>query len=269
MIFLIFKISVTLQEVSEQLKMLRDQLVEKDANLDGANTAKINLESKLTKLQEDFDIQTRDFAVLRQDHNEISSKVKTERELRTGFEEKLRTTEKSSKDSCDILKTQKREISSLKQSLEAQQKVICEQESNISALENELVGVERLAKRYNEMESLLEEYLNRFKEFEAREEQLVEESQKKDELIAELRNDLDPLHEDAKTYREKYEGLLAIVEPYRDQLEMFEAEKAALLNQNKEAKVEVQKLAAQVICPSFPPTQFSLIYFSVLDCFDR
>ena len=64
--------------------------------------------------------------------------------------------------------------------------------------------------------------------------------------IAKLRQELDPLQEETDTYKEKYEALLLMIEPFKEQLEAFELEKAALLSQNQEAKGEVKKLASQV-----------------------
>jgi hypothetical protein len=37
-----------------------------------------------------------------------------------------------------------------------------------------------------------------------------------------------------------------MIEPFKEQLEAYETEKEALLNQNQEAKGEVKKLATQV-----------------------
>merc|ERR1712001_717577 len=45
------------------------------------------------------------------------------------------------------------------------------------------------------------------------------------------------------TYKEKYEALNTMIEPFREQLESYEMEKDALLTQKKEAQGQVQKLA--------------------------
>ena len=47
------------------------------------------------------------------------------------------------------------------------------------------------------------------------------------------------------TYKEKYEALSYLIEPFKDQLESFEMERDALLARNKEAEGEVKKLATQ------------------------
>jgi len=49
-------------------------------------------------------------------------------------------------------------------------------------------------------------------------------------LIKQLRLELDPLQEESQTYKEKYEALQAMIEPFKDQLESYEMEKAALLS---------------------------------------
>ena len=38
-----------------------------------------------------------------------------------------------------------------------------------------------------------------------------------------------------------------MIAPFKEQLELFEMERVALLNQNKETKGEMKKLSAQVI----------------------
>ena len=67
----------------------------------------------------------------------------------------------------------------------------------------------------------------------------------KNDLIINLRNELDPLQEETETYKEKYDALCRLVEPFKEQLESFEMEKAALQERNKEAEGEVKKLATQ------------------------
>ena len=77
--------------------------------------------------------------------------------------------------------------------------------------------------------------------------------------------ELDPLHEESQTYKEKYEALQAMIEPFKDQLESYEMEKAALLSQNQEAKGEVKKLASQV--KNIPKYQTLQIFLTFLRSF--
>jgi len=46
-------------------------------------------------------------------------------------------------------------------------------------------------------------------------------------------------------FRSKYEALFAMVEPFKDQLEDYEAEKAALIRQNTVTAEKMKDLAAQ------------------------
>ena len=46
-------------------------------------------------------------------------------------------------------------------------------------------------------------------------------------------------------FREKYEALCAMVEPFREQLEAFEVEKSALESQNKARESDLRQLATQ------------------------
>ena len=46
-------------------------------------------------------------------------------------------------------------------------------------------------------------------------------------------------------FREKYEALCAMVEPFREQLEAYEVEKSALESQNKARESDLRQLATQ------------------------
>lgn len=70
---------------------------------------------------------------------------------------------------------------------------------------------------------------------------------KKDALIDQLRTELDPLQETSQSYKDKYEALLQMIEPFREQLESYEVEKSALLSQNDEAEGKIHELATQVL----------------------
>ena len=60
-----------------------------------------------------------------------------------------------------------------------------------------------------------------------------------------MRKELDPLQEDAQSYKEKFEDLTRMIEPFREQLESFEMERTALLADKKEAQGQMEKLADQ------------------------
>ena len=236
-----------LQEANEELKLVQDQLEENASKFSLIHSAKVSVESRLRDLQHDLDIRDRDLAVAKQDNDDLSSKLKAEVKLRSDLEKKVKLSKEEEKSAADKAEAQAEEIRSLRLSLEAQQTLVAEYESKIGSLEEDLDGVNKLYDRYSEMETLLEEIMEEKKDIEARESDLVEKCRMKDQLIAELRNEVDPLQEQTQTYKERYEALVAMIEPFKEQLESFEMEKAALLNQNQEAKGEVKKLSAQVI----------------------
>ena len=137
------------------------------------------------------------------------------------------------------------EVTSLNSMLEEKKRVIKDYESKIKELGYELKGSEIFISRFKEMESLLEEYMSEVKELEEKDALNKKEIKVKNDLIVNLRNELDPLQEETETYKEKYEALCRLVEPFKEQLESFEMEKAALQERNKEAEGEVKKLATQ------------------------
>lgn len=238
--------SALLQEANEELKLVQDQLEENASRFNLIQSAKASVESRLRDLQRDFDERGRDLAVARQDNDDLSSKLKAEIKLRSDLDKKVELSKEENKVADDKAEALAEEISSLRLSLEAQQTLIGEYETKIGGYEDDLEDANKLYDRYNEMETLLEEIMEEKKELENRESDLVQKCRMKDELIMELRNEVDPLQEQTQTYKERYEALVAMIEPFKEQLESFEMEKAALLNQNQEAKGEVKKLSAQV-----------------------
>merc|ERR1719322_1473399 len=129
--------------------------------------------------------------------------------------------------------------------LEEKKRTIKGHESKIKELQYELKGSEIFISRFKEMESLLEEYMNDVKELEEKDALNKKEIKVKNDLITNLRNELDPLQEETETYKEKYEALCRLIEPFKEQLESFEMERIALQERNKEAEGEVKKLATQ------------------------
>ena len=53
------------------------------------------------------------------------------------------------------------------------------------------------------------------------------------------------MQENAQSYKEKYEALCTMIEPFREQLESFETERNALLAEKKEAQGQIKKLAME------------------------
>ena len=51
--------------------------------------------------------------------------------------------------------------------------------------------------------------------------------------------------QEEESYKAKFEALSTMIEPFKEQLESYELEKAALLNRNQEVQGEVKKLASQ------------------------
>ena len=85
------------------------------------------------------------------------------------------------------------EVTSLNSMLEERKRVIRAHENKIKGLEDELKGTDIFISRFKEMESLLEEYMNDVKELEEKEASNKKQIKVKDDLISNLRNELDPL----------------------------------------------------------------------------
>ena len=233
--------NVQLQEATNQITSFKSQVVNlKDRNveleyrLDSLNgTNKCSLE-EIAELQEKLKTRCDEIEQL----NEHTLTLKD-------LEVKLKNTEiESNRAKLDVA-NKIEEISNLSGSLIAKQNIIREYEKKTEYLKDDLKDAEIVFSRCQEMESLLKEYMNDVKELEEKTESNKKEIKIKDDLIHSLRSQLDPLQEETQTYKEKYEAICNLIEPFKEQLDSFEVEKAVLLEKNKEAEVEVKKLATQ------------------------
>ena len=70
----------------------------------------------------------------------------------------------------------------------------------------------------------------------------MDKIKEKDKIIVILRQEIDPLQENAQSYKEKYEALCKMIEPFREQLESFETERHALIAEKRETHGKMTKL---------------------------
>ena len=137
------------------------------------------------------------------------------------------------------------EISSLTLSLEAQQKLIAEKETEVMIYKQEKLQAEQDNSKMDDLQDKLTAQDDEIAQLKHKEEAIVKQNADNEKLIGILRSELDPLQENAKTFKEKYEALSKMVEPFREQLESFEVERNALLAQNKQKQSEMSKLASE------------------------
>ena len=122
----------------------------------------------VTKLQKDV-----------KDSNEKSAMFKmSEKE-----KEKLKTS----------LEIKAEEIASLNLSLEAQQKLIAEKESQVIKMQHDLAQSEQLSKKLDNFQNKLVEQDEEIHKFKIQEEKFEHQVEEKDKIIGILRQELDPL----------------------------------------------------------------------------
>ena len=244
----ILQLQAEMDQTNVQLNEATNKLTSLKSQIGGLSDQNAELENRYDNLDANHKISLEDLATIRQDLEtkcaEIK-KLKEQTEKMKNLESQLQSTEIENSSSKVELRKKSEEISSLNLSLEAQQRIIGEYEKKIEELEGDLKGTENFLRRFNEMESLLKEYMNDVKELEEKNSSNQKLIKVKDGLISNLRAELDPLQEETQTYKEKYEALLHLIEPFKEQLDSFEMEKAVLLARNKEAEGEVKKLATQ------------------------
>ena len=108
-----------------------------------------------------------------------------------------------------------KELSSLNISLSTQQKLIQEQEKEVAKIKYQLNQAEKSACKMDEMQSKMVDQEDEIQTLKTSQQSHEKELQDKDKVIQILRQELDPLQENAQSYKEKYESLSRLVEPFR------------------------------------------------------
>ena len=244
----ILQIQAEMEQTNVQLQEATNTISDLKSQVGGLKDRSAELENRYDALEANNIDTVKENDVLREELKTKSDEIKDLYKLKTQItllESKLESSEEENSSTKVELTTQKELISSLNLSLEAQQLTVMEHKKKVAELEDDLKGTEVFLLRYQEMESLLKEYMNdvtALEEKDASNNQLI---MNKDDLITQLRAELDPLQKETQSFKEKYEALCKLIEPFKDQLDSFETERAALLEKNKEAEGEVKKLATQ------------------------
>ena len=108
-----------------------------------------------------------------------------------------------------------KELSSLNISLSTQQKLIQEHEKEVAKIKYQLNQAEKSACKMDEMQSKMVDQEDEIQTLKTSQQSHEKELQDKDKVIQILRQELDPLQENAQSYKEKYESLSRLVEPFR------------------------------------------------------
>ncbi|XP_042858234.1 myosin-13-like isoform X2 [Penaeus japonicus] len=262
----------------EKLKLTKSyekQLEEKSSSVTQAATELVELkktyegyEDQLKNLQTSLVEKTNEVDSLKEKYSVASRTVESQQEEIKALETSLGRSKQdvegmnktlSSKDSMlDDLNTtlgsKREEIQSLYKSLEEKQSALVKCESRIQQLEE---NEEKLAQDKEEAVltiSSLKESLDNTKKRLSRLE-IVHKEEKEAEVsrvtstlegdIKELKDTNAELLEELNSWKNKFQHLEKMIEPFREQLDAYEVEKVSLLSRSSAAKEEVDKLSKQ------------------------
>ena len=107
------------------------------------------------------------------------------------------------------------EISSLNISLSTQQKLIQEHEKEVAKTKYKLSQAEKSACKMDEIQNKMVDQEDEIQKLKVSQQSHEKELQDKEKVIQILRQELDPLQENAQSYKEQYEALAKLVEPFR------------------------------------------------------
>jgi len=155
---------------------------------------------------------------------------------------KINLKEKEAEKMKNNLEIREEEISSLTLSLEAQQKMIAENETELRTLKHDLVRAENMSDKVENLQLKLSAQDEELAQLKNEQESQMDKIKEKDKIIVILRQEIDPLQENAQSYKEKYEALSKMIEPFREQLESFETERHALIAEKRETHGKMTKL---------------------------
>ena len=137
--------------------------------------------------------------------------IKAKKEL----EKKIQHLEKDKNKLKNDLEIKAEEISSLNISLSTQQKLIQEHEKEVAKIKYQLNQAEKSACKMDEIQNKMVDQEDEIQKLKVSQQSHEKELQDKDKVIQILRQELDPLQENAQSYKEKYEALSRLVEPFR------------------------------------------------------
>jgi len=198
----------------------------------------VNAQADLEQKEEDLKNLTEKLSKT----NAQLEKFKLEAEGKKELTKKMNQKEKESEKMKNNLEIREEEISSLTLSLEAQQKMIAENETELRTLKHDLVRAENMSDKVENLQLKLSAQDEEMAQLKNDQESQMDKIKEKDKIILILRQEIDPLQENAQSYKEKYEALSKMIEPFREQLESFETERHALITEKRETHGKMTKL---------------------------
>merc|ERR1739844_804076 len=112
----------------------------------------------------------------------------------------------------------------------------------VQKLKYDLVRAENLSDKVENLQLKLVAQDEELAQLKNDQESQMDKIKEKDKIIVILRQEIDPLQENAQSYKEKYEALCKMIEPFREQLESFETERHALIAEKRETHGKMTKL---------------------------
>ena len=185
------------QKLEHQFEQLSVNFINAQAELELKN-------EKLTKMSKELEKKNESV-------KEKEKEIKAKKEL----EKKIQHLEKDKNKLKNDLEIKAEELSSLNISLSTQQKLIQDQESEMDKIKYLSKQAEKSAGKMDEMQSKMVEQEDEIQALKNCQKTHDKELQDKDKVIQILRQELDPLQENAQSYKEQYEALAKLVEPFR------------------------------------------------------
>lgn len=139
-----------------------------------------------------------------------------------------------------------KEARALRQRMAGRDELAAEKEAVQREFEEAKEGLIKLDKKYSEAVELIGSYVAEADEMKEQQEVMQLAAADREVEIGDLRGKLQEKEkEEEGGYKDKYETLYAMVEPFRDQLEAYEVEKTTLESQNKARESDLKQLATQ------------------------
>ena len=171
----------------------------------------INAQAELELKNEELGKVKRNLAKKTESVKVAEMEIKAKKEL----EKKIQHLEKDKNKLKNDLEIKAEELSSLNISLSTQQKLIQEHEKEVAKIKYQLNQAEKSECKVDEMQSKMVDQEDEIQTLKTSQQSHEKELQDKDKVIQILRQELDPLQENAQSYKEKYESLSRLVEPFR------------------------------------------------------
>lgn len=250
----VLNLQTELEETEIKLRDAKAEIARLNCKIASEQTQKSDDDKRLQEIsanlvnaQADLELKEHDIRLLKHDiksKKDTIENLKQDLKLSKDLSAKLNLSEEQNKKLKNALDSKTEQVSSLNLSLEAQQKLIAEKEAEVFRLKSSLAQAEKLADNIDSMQSKLIDQDEELKRANESSEVLKHQLEEKEKIIGILRQELDPLQENAQSYKEKYEAICTMIAPFREQLESFEMERNALLAQKQEAQGQLQKLAS-------------------------